>query len=128
MAGPKLDGAGTAKLATLEAATNQLQRLHAVVEQCGVAVKGKAPAGPFMPGIRRAAHPLVGLLKGQFGMISDQAAAFLLNATRPGGNDVTRLRVMREGVSQIRVQLELAVAKTLELHTVEGEHPQHAAD
>jgi hypothetical protein len=128
MAGPKLDGAGTAKMATLEAATKQLQRLHAVVEQCAIAVKSKAPAAPFMPGIRRAAQPLVGLLKGQFGMISDQAAAFLLSATRPGGNDITKLRTMRDGVSQLRVQMELAVAKVLDLHTVEADHSTQAGD
>ena len=120
MAGPKLDGAGTAKLATLGAATNHVQRLHGIVEQCGISVKGKGPAAPFIPGIRRAAAPLVGLLKGQFGAISDQATAFILSATRAGGNDQTRLRVMREGVSQLKVQLELAVAKTLDLHTVDG--------
>jgi hypothetical protein len=123
MAGPKLDGAGTAKMVTLEAADARVQRLHGVVEQCGVAVKGNAPLSPLLPAVRRTAHPLVGLLKGQFGMISDQAAAFLLNATRAGGNDQQRLRVMREGVSQLKVQLELAVAKTLELHGMEdGEH------
>jgi hypothetical protein len=26
--------------------------LHGIVEQCGIAVKGKAPAAPFIPGIR----------------------------------------------------------------------------
>ncbi len=120
MAGPKLDGAGTAKMATLDAASLHLQRLHGVVEQCGIVVKGNGAAAPFIPGIRRAAAPLVGLLKGQFGMISDLAAAFVLSATRAGGNDQQRLRVMREGVSQLKVQIELAVAKVLSLHTVEG--------
>ena len=71
MAGLKLDGAGTAKMATLEAAMNHLQRLHSTVEQCAVAVKGKQPAAPFIPQIRRYAHPMVGLLKGQFGMIAE---------------------------------------------------------
>ena len=31
----------------------------------------------------------------------------------------TRSAMLREGVAQIRVQLELAVAKTIELHTAE---------
>jgi hypothetical protein len=124
MAGPKLDGAGTAKMVTLEAAGRHLQRLHGFVEQCGVAVKGNGAAAPFIPGIRRAATPLIGLLKGQFGMISDTAAAFVLSATRAGGNDQQRLRVMREGVSQLKVQVELAVAKVLELHTSDDKSHQ----
>ena|SRR6185437_10452898 len=119
MPGPKLDGAGNAKMVTLEAAMNQVQRLHGVVELCAVAVKGKKPASTFIPQIRRAGHPLIGLLKGQFGMIADQATAFMLLSTRGGGNDQTRVRILREGVAQLRVQLELAVAKTMELHTVQ---------
>lgn len=103
---------------TLEVALHLLQRLHGVVEQCGVAIKGNQPASTFVPIIRRTAHPLVGLLKPQFGTISEQVSAFLLLATRGGGNDQTRLRAMREGVAQVRAQLELAVAKTHELHEV----------
>ncbi len=127
MAGPKLDGAGNAKLATLESALTQLQRVHGVVEQCAVAVKGQQPASTFVPQIRRATQPMVGLLKGQFGMISDQVASFLLAATRGGGNDHTRVRILREGVVQLRVQLELAVAKTHELHTIDDAHEGPAA-
>lgn len=119
MPGPKLDGAGTAKMVTLDAAQLHLQRLHGVVEQCAVAVKGKKPLSPLMPQIRRYSTPLVGLLKGQFGLISEQASAFILVSSR-GGNDQTRIRVLREGVAQLRVQIELAIAKTMELHTVDG--------
>jgi hypothetical protein len=125
MSGPKLDGTGVVKMATLETAMNHLQRLHGVVELVAVAVKGQKPASQFMPQIKRAGQPLVGLLKGQFGMISDQVTAFLLIATRGGGNDQTRVRVLREGVAQLRVQLELAVAKTLELHTTEKSQAGH---
>jgi hypothetical protein len=121
MVGPKLDGAGVAKMVTLDTAMNHLQRLHSVVELCAVEVKGGKPASMFVSQIRRAGHPLVGLLKGQFGMISDQMAAFLMLATRGGGNDQTRVRILREGVAQLRVQLELAVAKVLELHTAREE-------
>lgn len=119
MPGPKLDGAGIAKLATLEVAMNRLQRLHGVVELCAMAVKAAKPLSVFGPQLRRAGVPLVGLLKGQFGMISDQVVAFLLAATRGGGNDQARVRGLREGVAQIRVQLELSVAKVHELHTVQ---------
>ena len=122
MAGLKLDGAGTAKMATLETAMNHLARLHSTVEQCATAVKGKAPAAPFIPQARRYAQPMVGLLKGQFGMIAELVSAFLLSSTRSAGNDQNKIRGLREGVAQIRVQLELAVAKTIELHTAADSH------
>jgi hypothetical protein len=112
----KLDGAGTAKMVTLDAAQAHVQRLHAVVEQIGIAVKGQKPISPLLPQVRRYAMPLVGLLKSQFGLISELVSAFLLQSTRGGGNDKVRLRSLREGVAQIRVQLDLAVAKTIELH------------
>jgi len=122
MPGPKLDGAGVAKMVTLDAAMNHLQRLHGVVEQCALAVKNDKPVSGFIQQIRRAGQPLVGLLKGQFGMISDQIAAFLLVTSRGGGNDKARVRMLREGVAQLRVQLELAVAKVYELHGEEEKH------
>jgi len=56
-------------------------------------------------------------LKGQFGMIADQVTALMLIATR-GGGDQVKLRSMREAVAQIRTQLEIAVTKTTEKHTV----------
>ncbi len=114
----KLDGAGTAKMATLEAAQAHVQRLHAVVEQMAIAVKGQKPIGPMVPQVRRYATPLVGLLKSQFGLIAELVSAFLLQSTRGGGNDKVRLRGLREGVAQIRVQLELAIEKTRELHEI----------
>src|SRR5579862_1832077 len=95
MAGLKLDGAGTAKMATLESAMNHLQRLHSTVEQCAVAVKGKQPAAPFIPQCRRYATPMVGLLKGQFGMIAELVSAFLLASTRSAGNDQNKIRALR---------------------------------
>ena len=67
--------------------------------------------------IRRAASPLVGLLKGQFGMIADQVTAMLLIATR-GGGEQNKVRALRESVAQLRIQLEIAVTKTKEKHTV----------
>jgi hypothetical protein len=118
MVGPKLDGAGVAKMVSLSAAMNHLQRLHGIVELCAVAVKNDKPAIAFVPQVRRAAQPLIGVLKGQFGMISDQVGAFLLHASRGGSNDQMRVRAMREGVAQLRVQLDLATVKVHELHTV----------
>lgn len=120
MAGPKLNGIGVEKLKTLATAQNQLQRVHGLVEQMAMAVKDLKPAQIYGQQIKRATAPMVSLLKGQFGMISDQAAAIVLTAGR-NGSDPVRLRSMRESVAQIRVQLEIATAKTMELHTVEKE-------
>lgn len=115
--GPKLDGAGLAKMETLEEASTQVQRLHGLVERMAIAVRSHQDTSQFGSQIRRSGAPLVGLLKGQFGMISDQVSAMLLIATR-GGGDQVRLRAMREAVAQLRIQIEIAVAKTKEKHTV----------
>ena len=118
--GPKLDGAGLAKMETLEEASACLQRLHGIVERMAMAVRSNQNTSQFGVQLRRAASPMVGLLKGQFGMIADQISAMLLIATR-GGGDQTKLRSLREAVAQIRIQLEIAVAKTKEKHALEEE-------
>ena len=114
-----LDGAGLAKMETLEEATAHVQRLHAMVERMAIAVRSQQNTAQFGAQIRRAGSPLVGLLKGQFGMISDQVTAMLLIATR-GGGDQMKLRALREAVAQIRTQLEISIAKTKEKHAVPG--------
>jgi hypothetical protein len=53
-------------------------------------------------------------------MIADQVTAMLLIATR-GGGDQTKVRALRETVAQLRIQLEIAVTKTKEKHTVPEE-------
>jgi len=116
--GPQLDGAGLAKMATLEEATAALQRLHGIVERMAMAVRSQQNTAQFGMQLRRSGAPLVGLLKGQFGMISDQVTALLLVATR-GGGDQAKLRSLRELVAQIRTALEIAVAKTKEKHAIE---------
>lgn len=118
--GPKLDGAGLAKMETLEEASVQVQRIHGLVERMGIAVRSQQNTSQFGSQIRRAGSPLVGLLKGQFGMISDQVTALLLIATRSGGDQV-KLRSLREAVAQLRIQIEIAVAKTKEKHTLPEE-------
>ncbi len=120
MSGPKLDGAGIAKMVTLEEAQLQLTRIHAIVERMAIEVRGQKNTSQMRQQIQRAATPLVGLLKGQFGMISDLVAALILVLSR-GGSDQTRLRSLREFVGQIRTALEIAVNKTKELHTSGGE-------
>ena len=92
--GPKLDGAGVAKLETLEEASAQIQRMHGIVEHMAMAVRSQQNTAQFGPQLRRVGSPLVGLLKGQFGMIADQVTAVLLIATRSGGDQV-KLRSLR---------------------------------
>ena len=119
MAGPKLDGAGTNKMNTLEEALESLQRIHGIVERMAMEVRAQKSTAAFGAQVRRAAAPLVGLLKGQFGMISDQVTALVLVSTRGGGGDQAKLRAMREAVAQIRTALEIAVSRTKDQHTVE---------
>jgi hypothetical protein len=116
--GPTLDGAGMAKMETLETASAQLQRLHGLVEAMAMAVRAQQNTSQIGAQMRRAGSPMIGLLKGQFGMIADQVTALLLAATR-GGSEQVKLRSMREGIAQVRTSLEIAMAKTREKHTVD---------
>ncbi|MCC6316372.1 MAG: hypothetical protein IT361_01680 [Gemmatimonadaceae bacterium] len=118
----KLDGAGLAKMQTLEVALAHLQRVHGIVERMALAVRSRQDTAQFRQQITRAATPLVGALKAQFGMIADQVAALLLVLTR-GGSDQTRLRSLREYVAQIRTALEIAVAKVDEQHAADDAKP-----
>ncbi len=120
MAGIKLDGAGAAKMKTLEEALITLQQLHGMVERMAIDVKNQKPAGVIPMQIKRAAAPLVGQLKGQFGMIADQVSAMLLVAGR-GGGDQVKVRAYREYVAQIRTAMEMAQNKVKKDHAVEIE-------
>ncbi len=124
MAGLKLDGAGTAKMVTLDAAVLELQRFHGVVELMALAVKNNKPSTPFLPQIKRVGGMLASRLKGQFGMISDQVTGTLLSATR-GGGDQQRIRGLREGVAQVRVAIDIAIAQTKDKHV--QQHEKHDA-
>jgi hypothetical protein len=117
MAGGKLDGAGLAKLKTLEEATTRLQRIHSLTETYALELKRGKGAMVVVMQIRRVLPSLVGLLKGQFGLISDRVAALNLVISR-GGSDQTRLRSLREGVAGLRQELEIAERKVKEQHTV----------
>ncbi len=117
-AGPKLDGAGIQKVKTLEDANTMLHRIHGLVETYAIAVKKKQPTSFTIQQIRRALPPLIGLLKGQFGMIADQVAALNLMASR-GSNEETRLRVLREGVGSARIAIDIAMVRVKENHAVD---------
>ena len=120
MAGIKLDGAGQAKLKTLDDATIMLQRIHNIVEQYALAVKRSQPTGTLMMNLKRQFPALGGLLKGQFGMIADQIFAINLAISR-GANEGMRVRQMREGVASIRQALEIMIKLVTEKHTVPEE-------
>lgn len=122
MAGPKLDGAGTVKMAALEDAAQQLQRIHGMVEQWALAVKRDQPTSLYSMQLRRQLPTLASLLKSQFGMISDQVTAMHITATR-GGAEAMKIRGLREGVAQVRTALEIAVTQTKDKHTQKEETP-----
>ena len=120
MAASKLDGAGVQKMNTLDEAATQLQRLHGIVETYALAVKRNQPTSLYGMQVKRAISPLVGLLKPQFGLIADQAAALNLVAGR-GGSEVAKIRQLREGVGSLRQALEIAVVRVKDNHTVKDE-------
>jgi hypothetical protein len=120
MAGSKLDGAGVQKMKTLDEAFVQVQRLHGVVEQYALALKRAQPTSLYSMQVKRALSPIVGLLKPQFGIISDQVAALNLVAGR-GGNEQTKVRILREGVGALRQALDIAVVRVKDHHAVHDE-------
>jgi hypothetical protein len=120
VAGDKLDGAGLAKMKTLDDAILLLQRVHGQVESYAMAVNRKQPSSQFLMNIRRTLPSLAENLKAQFGMISDQITTVNVHATR-GASETMRVRVLREGVAQIKQALEIAVTQTREKHAVEDD-------
>jgi hypothetical protein len=120
MAGDKLDGAGLAKMKTLDDAILLLQRVHGQVESYAMAVQRKQPSSQFLMNIRRTLPSLAENLKAQFGLISDQATNVNVHATR-GGSETMRVRVLREGVAQMKQALEIAVTQTRDKHTIEDD-------
>ena len=117
MATGGIDGAGLAKLKTLEDATARLQRVHGLVEKLALTAKQGGNTSLFVMQIRRTLDPLVGLLKPQFGMLADQVAMLNLAATR-GGSEQMRVRALREGVGSLRQAFEIMERKVREQHTV----------
>ena len=117
MGGVKLDGAGTAKMNTLEEALKTLQSIHGMVERMAVEVKQQKGVGVIPQQIKRIASPLQGQLKGQFGLIADQVSAMILIAGR-GGGEQTKVRALRECVAQLRFSLDIAASKVKEQHAV----------
>jgi hypothetical protein len=117
VAGSQVDGAGMAKLKTLEDALLGLQRVHGLVEKYALAVKQGSNTSQFVHQIRRTLEPLVGLLKPQFGILSDQVVSVNLVATR-GGSEQMRVRGLREGVASLRQGFDIAERKVREQHAL----------
>jgi hypothetical protein len=120
MAGIRLDGAGQAKMVTLDDAVAIHQRIHTLVEQYAMGVKRSQPTSHLLQNLKRQMPTLAGKLKGQFGMISDLVTATNMSMTR-GASDVIRVRSMREGVAAIKTQLEIAIAQTIAKHEFKEE-------
>jgi hypothetical protein len=117
-AGPKLDGAGIAKMKVLDEAMLLLQRVHGLVENYAMAIKRNTPSSAFLMNIRRTLPTLAENVKGQFGMISDQILAVNLASSR-GASEAVRVRTLREGVAQIKQSLEIAIAQTKGKHAAD---------
>ena len=117
MASTKLDGAGAQKMKTLEEALVTLQSIHGLVERMAIELNNKKTLGVMPMQLKRMAAPLVGQLKGQFGMIADQVSTMILVAGR-GGGDLVKLRAYREQVAQIRTAIDMAANKVKKDHAV----------
>lgn len=115
-----LDVPGRLKMATLEEATKLAQRLHGLVERMASASQKNEPVSSYMQQVRRAGAPLVGLLKPNFGMVADHVAQMMVIAGRTG-SDPIRVRALREGVGQLKMQLEIAENRVHAMHAVKDE-------
>jgi hypothetical protein len=125
MAGLRLDGAGQAKMKTLDDAMNVLLRVNGLVEQYALQIKRNQPGGTFLTNLRRQLPALSEMLKAQFGMIADIAMQTSLNSSR-GASEQMRVRALREGVAQIKAGLEIAIAHVKEKHDVEPDDKKNA--
>lgn len=126
MAGLRLDGAGQAKMKTLDDAMNVLLRVNGLVEQYALQIKRNQSGATFLTNIRRQLPTLSEMLKGQFGMIADQVMQTNLASTR-GASEQMRVRALREGVAQVKAALEIAVAHVKEKHDLAAESKEESA-
>ena len=114
----KIDGAGLAKLETIEQAVTQVQRLNTIVERVAQSQRNNQPLAPYRQQVQRAAAPIASLLKTQFESIADMVTNVVLISTR-GGSDQQKVRSLREAVAHVKVQLDAAESRVRKQHTVE---------
>ena len=119
MAGLRLDGAGQAKMKTLDDAMNVLLRVNGLVEQYALQIKRNQSGATFLTNIRRQLPALSEMLKAQFGMIADQVMQANLAASR-GASEQVRVRALREGVAQAKTAIEIAIAHVKEKHDLDA--------
>jgi hypothetical protein len=118
----KLDTTGLIKLKALDEALLLLQRINGIVEQYAVALKRNQPSSVYVQNVRRQLPTLSENLRAHFGSISDLVMAVNLSASR-GASEVMRLRVLREGVAQIRQAMDVAIVQTKAKHAVGDDAP-----
>lgn len=118
MAQTKVDATGANKLKALDDALLLLQRINGIVEQYALALKRNQPASVYVQNVRRQLPTLAENLKAHFGSISDLVTGVNLAASR-GASEQMRLRVLREGVAQIRQAMDIAIIQTKTKHAVE---------
>ena len=122
MSKPIVDGPGQAKLQALASATSLAQTVHGLVEKYAIAIRTTQPTTAYGQMIKRAATPLIGLLRSQFQLLADITTDLILVATRGGGGDQAKLRALRERVGQLKSGIELAVTSTTQKHAVRDDH------
>ena len=122
MAPGKLDGAGAVKMSTLKDAHLHIQRVHGLVEQMAMAQKREQSTSVLGMQLRRAATPLVGMLKGHFGPMADTVSGMILVATR-AGNEGAKVRSLREMIASLKTQLQISTNKVKEQHMTEADAP-----
>lgn len=118
----ELDPAGRLKMALLETAGMSAQRLHGLVERLASAHSKREPINSYMLQFKRSAPPLVSMLKPQFGMIADHLTQMIVIAGR-SGSDQIRVRALREGIGQLKMQIEIAGNRVKEIHAVKVDAP-----
>lgn len=125
MAGLILDSGGTIKMKVLEDALLLVQRINALNEVYALNAKKGTPSGSIYQNIKRLLQTVAANLKNQFGMISDAVTNVYLSSSR-GASDVNRVRVLRDGIAQIKQAIEIGMAQTKDKHAVHKEKPAPA--
>jgi hypothetical protein len=103
MAG-KLSAGAQQELVFFEEVKKKVDRLHSLIEQCGVA-KGKMQEGMMGP-INRTAVDVQRLLMSKgYGVMADSANNIAMNAKRGGGIQM-KMRAFRELINSIKAAID----------------------
>lgn len=127
MAGLILDASGTIKMKVLDDALLMTQRLNALNEQFALSAKNGTPTPSLKAAIGRTLHTLAANLKSHFGMISDLVNNVVISSSR-GSSDVNRVRVIREGLAQIRQGIDVGMISTRNKHAIHRAKPVAKVD